>query len=107
MKRIYNNWLKGGLLGLLAVFAFASCSDDHFDLNTSNASGTLWENLVATPGTANFAKILEKTIVNKKSYGVPATISYKDLLNSSRVFTVWAPKDGTYDECKFQFCDDR
>ena len=101
MKRIYNKWLKGGLLGLLAVFAFASCSDDHFDLNTSNASGTLWENLVATPGTANFAKILEKTIVNKKSYGVPATISYKDLLNSSRVFTVWAPKDGTYDEEKW------
>ncbi len=101
MKRIYNKWLKGGLLGLFAVFGLASCSDDHFDLNTSNASGTLWENLVATNKANNFTKILEKTIVNKKSYGVPATISYKDLLNSSRVFTVWAPQDGTYDAEKW------
>jgi len=96
MKNIHNKWLKGGLLGLFAILGMASCSDDHFDLNTTNASGTLWQNLVATNQVDSFTMILEKTIVNKKSYGVPATISYKDLLNSSRVFTVWAPKDGTY-----------
>lgn len=96
MKKIHNKWLKGGLLGLLAILGMASCSDDHFDLNTTNASGSLWNNLVATNQVDSFTMILEKTIVNKKSYGVPATITYKDLLNSSRVFTVWAPKDGTY-----------
>ena len=96
MKKIHNQWLKGGLLGLLAILGMAACSDDHFDLNTTNASGTLWQNLVATNQVDSFAMILEKTIVNKKSYGVPATITYKDLLSSSRVFTVWAPKDGTY-----------
>ena len=66
MKKIHNQWLKGGLLGLLAILGMAACSDDHFDLNTTNASGTLWQNLVATNQVDSFAMILEKTIVNKK-----------------------------------------
>ncbi|MDY5773460.1 MAG: hypothetical protein SPK32_08530 [Bacteroidaceae bacterium] len=101
MKKISIKWFKSGLIGLLAIFGMASCSDDHFDLNTTNATGTLWENLVASGQADDFTKILEKTIVNKKSYGIPATITYKELLNSPRVFTVWAPKDGTYDAQKW------
>lgn len=101
MKKIHNKWLKGGLLGLLAIFGMASCSDDHFDLNSTNATSNLWQNIVATNQVDSFAEILEKTIVNKKSYGIPATITYKDLLSSSRVFTVWAPKDGTYNAKKW------
>lgn len=96
MKMIKNKWFKGGLIGLIAVFGIASCSDDHFDLNTTNATGTVWENLVATHQVDSFAMILEKTIVGKKPYGIPATLSYKELLRSGRVLTVWAPKDGTY-----------
>ena len=96
MKMIKNKWFKGGLIGLIAVFGIASCSDDHFDLNTTNASGSVWENLVATHQVDSFAMILEKTIVGKKSYGIPKTLTYKGLLQSGRVMTVWAPKDGTY-----------
>lgn len=96
MKKLHSKWLKGGLLGLLAIFGMASCSDDHFDVSSTNASGTLWDNIVATNQLDSFAMILERTIVNKKEYGTPATLSYKGLLQSPRVFTVWAPKDGTY-----------
>lgn len=96
MKQIHNKWWKGGLLGLLAILGMASCSDDHFDINSSNPQNTLWQNIVSTHQLDSFAMILERTIVNKKEYGVPATLSYKGLLESSRQFTVWAPKDGTY-----------
>lgn len=97
MKRISNKWLMGVLMGVLTMFGFSSCTDDHFDLNTTNATGTLWDNLVATNQANNFTKILEKTYVNRKSYGSASTITYKDLLSSSRVMTVWAPADGSYD----------
>ena len=107
MKLINNKWLKGGVVLLLALFGMTSCSDDHFDLNTTNAEGNLWENIEATGQANDFAAILQRTIVNQKSYGVPATITYKDLLNSSRVLTVWAPKDGTYDANKWNKLLDR
>ena len=47
MKNKYIKWLTGGLLGLMAVFCLGSCSDDHYDLNTTNATGTLYDNLAA------------------------------------------------------------
>lgn len=97
MKKIHSKWFKGGFIALLAIFGMASCSDDHFDIHTgSNASGTLWENIQQTGKADSFAMILEKTLVNKKQYGTPATITYKELLQSNRQFTVWAPVDGSY-----------
>lgn len=103
MKKIHNKWFKGGLIALLAISGMASCSDDHFDVKdtTSSASTTLWENIVASHQLDSFAMILEKTIVNKKEYGTPSTITYKQLLQSARVSTVWAPKDGTYNAKKW------
>ena len=58
----YSNLLVGGLLGFLAIFSISSCSDDHFDVGTqTEASGTLWDNLVATQKCDDFALILQKT----------------------------------------------
>lgn len=96
MNNKYVKWLTGGLLGLMAVFSLGSCSDDHYDLNSNNASGTLWENLVATGQCNDFAKIASRAIVNKKSYGTPASLTYEELLKGNKSLTVWAPKDGTY-----------
>lgn len=96
MKNRYVKWLTGGLLGVMAVFSLNSCSDDHYDINANNASGTLYENVVATGECNNFIKIASRAIVNKKAYGTPASLTYADLLKTDRVMTVWAPKDGTY-----------
>ncbi|MBQ7742533.1 MAG: hypothetical protein IJT90_06395 [Bacteroidaceae bacterium] len=96
MKNKYIKWLTGGLLGLMAVFCLGSCSDDHYDLNTTNATGTLYDNLAAIEECDSFLMILDKAIVNKKSYGTPASLTYGDLLKGTKALTVWAPKNGTY-----------
>lgn len=80
----------------MATFGLGSCSDDHYDLNSSNATATLWDNVVATHECDSFTMILSRSIVNKKSYGTPASLTYGELLKGSKVLTVWAPKDGTY-----------
>lgn len=80
----------------MAVFSLGSCTDDHYDLNSSNATSSLWDNVVATHECDSFAMILSRSIVNKKSYGTPAALTYGDLLKGTKVLTVWAPKDGTY-----------
>lgn len=102
MNRNFNKWLSKGLLALLAVCGFTSCTDDHFDIDTTTtAQGSLWDKMVATGKCNDFAKILSKTIVDRKDYGTPATLTYEDLLKSNKVMTIWAPEDGTYDAQKW------
>lgn len=96
MNNKYLKWFSGGLLGLMAAFGLGSCSDDHYDLNSTNAKGTLFENLVATHECDSFLMILDKSLVDKKSYGTPVSLSYAELLKGTKSITVWAPKDGTY-----------
>ena len=96
MKPTNIKWLSRCLIASLAFVSFSSCSDDHFDINSTNASGTLWENLLAPQKCDSFAMILQKTIVNKKDYGIPSTLTYDNLLKSTKVLTVWAPQDGSY-----------
>jgi hypothetical protein len=101
MKNKYAKWVTCGFLGLMAVLCLDSCTDDHYDLNSNNAKGTLWENLSATGECNDFLNILSKAVVNKKAYGVPASITYADLLKADNSMTAWAPKDGTYDAQKW------
>ena len=96
MNSKYIKWLTGGLLGLIAVFSLGSCSDDHYDLNSTNATGSLYDNLAAVEDCDSFLMILNKSIVNKKSYGTPAALTYGELLKGTKALTVWAPKNGTY-----------
>lgn len=102
MKNKYVKLVTSGFLGLMAVFCLNSCSDDHYDLNSTNAKGTLWENLSATGECNDFLDILSKSLVSKKAYGVPVSITYADLLKASNSMTAWAPKDGTYDAQKWK-----
>lgn len=96
MNSKYIKWLTGGLLGLIAVFSLGSCSDDHYDLNSTNATGSLYDNLAAVEDCDSFLMILNKSVVNKKSYGTPASLTYGELLKGTKALTVWAPKNGTY-----------
>lgn len=92
----YSKWLGGSVIGLMMVFGIVSCSDDHYDLNSTNASGTLYENLVATHECDSFVMILNKSYVNVKSYGNASGLTYGQLLQGTKALTVWAPKDGSY-----------
>ncbi|MBQ0088713.1 MAG: hypothetical protein KBT27_05225 [Prevotellaceae bacterium] len=99
MRNINIKWLRNGLVAIVTILGFMSCSDDHFDLdnNSAQVKGSLFDNLVATENCNDFINILSKTFVNKKEYGVPATLTYADLLKTEKSYTVWAPKDGSYD----------
>jgi hypothetical protein len=75
-------------VGLLAMLMF-SCTDwdDHYDADTAvtdSQRGSLWTNIENNSGLTQFASLLKKT-------------GYNDLLNQSQTYTVWAPKDGTFD----------
>ena len=80
----------GRVLGLgLLVFSIASCSDwdDHFDANTSvteSQRGSLLTNIQKNDQLKQFADLLEKT-------------GYSSQLDQAQTFTVWAPKDNTFD----------
>lgn len=79
---------RGMGVGLLAMLMF-SCTDwdDHYDADTAvtdSQRGSLWTNIENNSGLTQFASLLKKT-------------GYNDLLNQSQTYTVWAPKDGTFD----------
>ena len=77
-SNIYNK-----VLGLaLAVLTFAACSDtwnDHFDNKGEGMNDeSLWQAIKQSPNLSNFAKVVE-------------ACGYDKSLNSSQVFTVFAP----------------
>ena len=99
MNRKYDNLLVGCICGLLLFTCIVACSDDHFDLKQGvgqNPTSSLWENILATQKCDSFALILQRTLVKKRDYGTPVTLTYDKLLKSSKIMTVWAPQDGTY-----------
>lgn len=96
MKSRYSKWLKGGLLGALALVGLSACTDDHFDLSSGTATTTLWQKIVAHPELDSLRQILEKVTVTKDELDTKSKQKYSALLNSSQTFTLWAPLDGTY-----------
>lgn len=69
--------------------ATTSCSDwnDHYDANsntTASSGATLWENITSNSNLSQFATLLKKA-------------GFADKLNTSQVYTVWAPLNGTYE----------
>ncbi|MBR1594309.1 MAG: hypothetical protein IJ659_06000 [Alloprevotella sp.] len=115
MKRTYFNIAKGTLLGAFLLLGAASCSDDHFDVVPDTATGglTLWENISSNGETNDMAQILRRTIVmnsetDMKGYRNGSMLTYDSFLSDPQSYTVWAPKDGTYDPSKYlQMLDQR
>lgn len=98
MKNIIKNCLKGSALGLMVIGGLAACSDDHFDVKTDLAgSRTIWENIAENEQLQDFAAVLQRTRVMKNYYDNKSTQTYAEFLNLPQSYTVWAPKDGTYD----------
>jgi len=98
MKMTRNNimWTAAALLlGIAATVS--SCSDDHFDIN-GEVSGrqSVWENIASQSELSEFADILS-SLYYSKSEGNPTAQTYADLFSGDQTFTVWAPKNGTFD----------
>lgn len=101
MNRKFNRWLKGALVGTAVIAGFASCADDHFDINPSVAGrNTLWENISSNQDLSEFADILQR-VRYSKSEGITTVETYADLFSNNQTFTVWAPKNGTFDYTKY------
>lgn len=71
------------------VLAAASCSDfDDYNTApvdvTASANQTLWQNITQNSELSDFAALVEKS-------------GFAPALQSSHYYTVWAPKNGTYD----------
>ena len=86
------------------LFGTASCSDDHFDVIPESATGAqnLWENILGNGETNDLAAIMRRTIVMKsetdrQGFRNGEMLTYDKLLSDPQAYTVWAPKDGTYD----------
>lgn len=97
MNSRYFKWLKSGLLGTLALLGLNACSDDHFDISPSTAKESLWTQIASNPGLDSLKQILERTTFTLDKYSPTSEVlTYDKLLQSAQTFTVWAPKDGTY-----------
>lgn len=104
MKRINANMVIGTFLGVLMLLGTASCSDDHFDVIPESATGAqnLWENILGNGETNDLAAIMRRTIVMKsetdrQGFRNGDMLTYDKLLSDPQAYTVWAPKDATYD----------
>ena len=89
MKKKYIQWIKAAMIGAVLLLVCNACSDtwdDHYDQNAGaieNSNKTLWERIKTEQSLQDFAEICVRT-------------GYDRILNSSQTYTVWGPKDGSY-----------
>ena len=90
MKRKHIFRIARVMTAALAVGVFTmACSDwdDHYDADATaigSATSNLWENIKANAELSQFAELLQKT-------------GYDKVLTESQTYTVWAPKNNTFD----------
>lgn len=99
-NKIYK-WLQGALVCTAAICGFTACADDHFDIKPEvEGRKTLWENISSNEELSEFADLLQR-INYSKSEGVTTVETYADLFSGNQTFTVWAPKNGSFDYEKY------
>lgn len=107
MKLVNNNIKKAGKRVLLAAIPLGltanvlatlySCSDDHFDIKADTQGNmTLWQNIKNDANLSEYADILEN-VKYSKSEEQSTEETYAQLFDGEQTFTVWAPKNGTFD----------
>ena len=82
---------------MLITGSVSSCSDwnDHYDANTAEtatSTSTIWENINPNTYLSQFADLLKRA-------------GYDKVLNTTQVYTVWAPLNGTYDYAELAATD--
>ena len=105
-KKNFIRFIQTSLLGAAIAVALPACTDDHFDVANgggegSNATKTLWEQLESRPELSHFADIVSKTPYFKDEAHPSKNYTYKDVLNSTQVFTVFAPTNEAFDDAAY------
>ena len=98
MKSLNKIIFQSGVAGIFALLGIASCSDDHFDVQTYGVGSTqtVWQNIESNPELDSLATILRRTRVMKEDDDNKSVLTYAQLLDQPQSFTVFAPKNGTY-----------
>lgn len=98
MKTTFQNIVKGGMLCTALAATVVACTDDHFDIRVSEATGanTIWQNIEATSELDSVAMILRRAKVMNSEIDKGQKQSFADFLNGSQEMTVWLPTNGTF-----------
>ena len=102
----FNKYIGAMALGA-AILAVPSCSDDHFDINhggenqSAVATESLWELIEKNPNLTKFATIAKTAKYWKDENHPVANWTYKDVLSSGQMATLWVPEDNYISDEEF------
>jgi hypothetical protein len=102
----FNKYIGAMALGA-AILAVPSCSDDHFDVNyggdnqSAVATESLWELIEKNPNLTKFATIAKTARYWKDENHPVANWTYKDVLSSGQMATLWVPEDNYISDEEF------
>lgn len=103
-----KNWVSA-LVGMTFMVTFPACTDDHFEVADGgdgldgNATLTLWQQIEAQPDLSKFASIVASTPVFKDELHPIKGYTFKDLLNSNQIFTVFAPSNDAFTDANMLY----
>lgn len=93
--------IAGVVFAALSFPTLSSCDDDHYTVDpVLSGKGTIWENVSGNSDLSEFSSILSRVYYSTSESNV-TTQTYSDLLNHDQTFTVWIPKNGTFDYSKW------
>ena len=105
-KNKINKYIGAIALGA-AILAVPSCSDDHFenyggdDNRSAVATESLWELIENNPNLSKFATLVKTAKYWKDENHPVANYTYKDILESGQLATVWAPENDAISDAEF------
>lgn len=112
IKNKINSILKASLVGAVIIAGLPACTDtwdDHYDQAEgfqSTATATLWEQIQSNGNLSDFAAILSKAKYYEDKNHPMKNYTFKDILNSNEILTVWAPENGSFDAKKWlELCE--
>lgn len=100
-QKSIKRFIYAGVLGVAVMVAPLSCKDDHFDIQDNgqlgaNATLTLWQQIQSNPQLSTFANILARTPYFKDEKHPIAGYTFREVLNSNQIMTVFAPTNDAF-----------
>lgn len=96
-----NKWIAASLLTAVAAAVTTGCKDDHFDVNSDvTGTKTIWQNIQDDPTLSEYADILQRVQYSQNEDKMTRQ-TYAELLNGDQTFTIWAPKNGTFNYSQY------